>query len=243
MSALVSNIKEPILVLAQEKVPLSGSKRDAAIKAMETLGFLEQLTVRIMKLAADKGFYNPFSDEDLDLPGGKSAADLAVDIIEKALDGTYTWDETKQPNFYYFCWSRAESILSNWLDKHRRVTTMSPMEEENENGEPGVNAVNSVADGKDIYDVLRFRNGGALGDKLLEEFALNLPDGSHEQAILMAIHDDRECANRAYCRGKLSLSEPDYDAAMKRIRRAAPRFFAEWCHQNNVKDDDRKEVQ
>jgi len=227
---------------AQEKVPLSGAKRDAAIKAMESPGFLERLTVRIMKLAATMGFYNPFDDKDVDLPGGKSAADLAIDILEKTLDGTYAWDEAKQADFYWFCVSRAKSILSNWLEKNRRMTTMSPMEEEGETEEPEVNAVNSAANREDIYEVLRFRNGGALGNQLLEDFALGLPDRSHEQAILMAIHDDRECISRAYCRGKVSLSEADYDSAMKRIRRAAPGFLANWCRKNNITDQDRNEV-
>src|SRR5882672_7387421 len=110
MSTLASNDKEPSMELAQEKVPLSGTKLDCAIKSMESAGFLERLTVRIMKLAAAKGFHNPFDDRDLDLPGGKSAADLAVDIVEKSLDGTYTWDDKKWSDFYRFCWSRAESI-------------------------------------------------------------------------------------------------------------------------------------
>jgi hypothetical protein len=242
MSTLVSNNGEPNMELAQEKVPLSGAKLAVAIKAMETAGFLERLTVRIMKLAAAKGFYNPFNNEDVDLPGGKSAGDLAVDIIEKSLDGSYTWDEKKQPDFYWFCWSRAESILSNWLTKNRRMTTMSPMLEDGENGELDSNPVNTAADGGDIYEVLRFRNGGALGNQLLEDFALSLPDKSHEQAILMAVHDDRECIRRRHCREKLAVSEGDYDAAMKRIQRAAPKFLTEWCQKNNIKTDDRKEV-
>lgn len=227
---------------AQERLPLSGAKLDVAIKAMESAGFLEKLTARIMKLAADKGFYSPFGDEATDLPGGKSVADLAGDIVEKALDGTYTWDDQKQPDFYRFCWSRAESILSNWLAKNHRSTTMSPLLEEDETQGPEANAVNSAADGTDIYEMLRFREGGKLGDQLLEDFALNLPDKSHEQAILLAVCDDRECVNRSYCRGKLGLSETDFDAAMKRIRRASPGFLANWCRSNNVKADDRKEI-
>lgn len=228
--------------LAQDKVPISGAKLDVAIKAMESAGFLERLTVCIMKLAAEKGFYTPFNNEDVDLPGGKSAGDLAVEIIEKVLDGSYTWDETKQPNFYWFCCSRAESILSNWLNKNRRMTTMSPLLENDESDELDANPVNTVADGGDIYEVLRFRNGGALGDQLLEDFALSLPDKSHEQAILMAVHDDRECIRRSHCREKLIVSEGDYDAAMKRIRRAAPGFLTEWCRKNNIKPEDRNEV-
>ena len=193
--------------LAQEKVPLSGAKLAVAIKAMETAGFLERLTVRIMKLAAAKGFYNPFNNEDVDLPGGKSAGDLAVDIIEKSLDGSYTWDEKKQPDFYWFCWSRAESIFSNWLTKNCRMTTMSPMLEDGKNGELDLQ-IPSIPQriGGDIYEVLRFRNGGALGNQLLEDFALSLPDKSHEQAILMAVHDDRECIRRRHCREKLAVS-------------------------------------
>ena len=35
--------------LAQEKVPLSGAMLAVAIKAMESTGFLERLTVRIME--------------------------------------------------------------------------------------------------------------------------------------------------------------------------------------------------
>jgi len=240
MSTFASDIKQPSAEPLREKAPLSGAKLDAAIKAMESAGFLERLTVRIMKLAAAKGFYNPFDDGDVDLPGGKSAADLANDIIEKVLDGTYTWDDGKQPDFYRFCRSRAESILSNWLAKNRRMTAMSPVIDDGE--EPELNPVNTATDGNGIYELLRFRDGGVLGNRLLEDFALSLPDKSHEQNILMAVHDDRECIGRAYCRGKLSISEADYDSAMKRIRRAAPAFLKEWCRKNNIKEQDRKEV-
>src|ERR1041384_2491857 len=214
MSTVASNTEQ-----GQEKVPLTGAKRDAAIRAMEAPGFLDRLTVRIMKLAAAKGFYNPFNDEDIDLPGGESAASLAVAIVEKALDGSYTWDDQKHSDFYAFCRSRAESILSNLLTKNRRLTTMDPIEEDGDDGEPMQNPVNQARDGQDIYEILRFRDGGRLGDQLLADFALSLQN-EQDQAIVMAVHDDRECTNRAYCRGKLGLSERDYDAAMKRIRRA-----------------------
>lgn len=248
MSTLTSDKEEPSVEPTQETTPLTGAKRDAAIKAMEMPGFLKRLTVRIMKLAREKGFFSPFAD-DMDLPG-KSAAELATDIVVKALDGTYTWDAEKVPDFYCFCRSRAESILSNWLAKNRRTTTMSPILEEGDGEQLEANAVNTAKDGvnvydkdgADIYDVLRFRDGGALGDRLVEDFAFSLPDGSHEQAIMMAIHDDREAVKRAYCREKLGLSERDYDAAMKRIRRGAPAFLKEWCLRNNINQADRKEV-
>jgi hypothetical protein len=242
MSTFASDIKELSAEPLAGKAPLSGTKLATAITAMESARFLERLTVRIMKLAAAKGFRNPFADEDVDLPGGKSAADLANDIIEKALDGTYTWDDAKYPDFYRFCWSRAESILSNWLAKNRRMTAMSPVVEEVDGEEPELNPVNTAADGNNIYELLRFRDGGTLGDRLLEDFALSLPDKSHEQSIMMAVHDDRECIGRAYCRGKLNISEAEYDAAMKRIRRGAPAFLKEWCRKNNIKELDRKEV-
>ena len=141
MNALVSDNREPNETSVQERVPLSGAKLDAAIRAMESTGFLEKLTARIMKLAAAKGFYSPFEDDDANLPGGKSSADLAGDVVEKALDGSYTWDDQKQPDFYRFCWSRAESILSNWLDKSRRLTSMSPTLEEGEAGAAEVHGV------------------------------------------------------------------------------------------------------
>jgi len=236
MSTINSDIR-----LEQEKVPLTGAKRDAAIIAMETLGFLDRLTVRIMKLAAAKGFYNPFDDEDVDLPGGESAGGLAASIIEKALDGSYTWDDLKHPDFYKFCCSRAESILSNCLAKNRRLTTMSPIEEDGDEEETKHNPVNQARNGQDIYDVLRFRDSGRLGDQLLEDFALSLQH-PQDQAIVMAVHDDRECISRAYCRGKLGLSERDYDAAMKRIRRAGQDFLPQWCKENNVKAEDREEA-
>lgn len=222
-----------------EKVPLTGAKLDAAIIAMETPGFIYRLTVRIMKIAAAKGFYNPFEDNDVDLPGGESASGLAASIIEKALDGSYTWDDKKHPDFYKFCCSRAESILSNCLLKNKRLVTMSPLEDE-EGEEITQNPVNQAPERRDIYDVLRFKEGGRLGDQLLEDFALSLQH-PQDQAIVMAIHDDRECISRAYCRGKLGLSEQDYDAAMKRIRRAGRDFYPAWCKQNNVKTDDQEE--
>lgn len=224
----------------QQRVPLSGDRLEAAIRSMESPGFFSKLTVRIMKLAANKGFFSPFED-DVDLPGGESASGLANTIVQKALDGTFTWDTQKHPDFYWFCCSRAESALSNLLAKNRRMTTMSPIEEEGPEGEPLLNHVNQAVDGEDIYHLLRTRDGGRMGDRLLEDFALSVehPD---DQAILMAVHDDRECLSRTWCRAKLGLSEPQYDAAMKRIRRAGKGFFSAWCKQNNVKPDDQKEV-
>lgn len=242
MSIVASDMGEPTADPPPAKAPLSGAKLDAAIQSMETAGFLERLTLRIMREAARKGFYNPFTDGDLDLPGGKSAGDLAAEIIEKALTGAYTWDQERQPDFLAFCCSRAESILSNWLAKNRRLTAMSPLIEAVDGEEPELNALNAATDDHGIYEVLRFRDGGALGDRLLEDFALSLPDGSHEQALVMAVHDDRECIGRAYCRGKLGISEANYDAAMKRVRRAAPAFFGEWCRTNNLTKDYRCEA-
>src|SRR5258708_7461016 len=152
MNAVVSDNGEPNEASAQEKSPLTGTKLDVAIKAMESAGFLEKLTARIMKLAAAKGFYSPFG-EDTNLPGGKSVGDLAGDIVEKALDGTYTWDEQKYPDFFRFCCSRAESILTNWLDKNRRLTSMSPILEEGESEQLEANPVNSAVDGGDVYEL------------------------------------------------------------------------------------------
>src|ERR1035441_4868750 len=209
MSTVASDIGQANEGLAQERVPLAGAKRDLAIKAMEDPAFFERLSVRIMKLAEAKGFFNPFSD-DVDLPGGESAAGLAATIIEKALNGDYTWDDQKHPDFYWFCCSRAESILSNWLEKNRKTTTLSPLLQEGEDGELEVNPGNRNRDGEDVYERLHLRDGGRLGDQLLEDFALSLPDGSHEQAVVMAVHDDRVCNERKYCMQKLGLSGAEY---------------------------------
>lgn len=177
----------------------------------------------------------------MNLPGGETAGGLATSIIEKAFDGSFTWDDQKYPDFYRFCCSRAESILSNWLAKNRRLSTMSPLEEETENEEISPNPVNQALERQDIYEVLRFSDGGKLGDQLLEDFALSL-EHQHDQEIVMAVHDDRECISRAYCRGKLGLSERDYDAAMKRIKRAGKAFFVKWCREHDVKVEDQQEV-
>lgn len=224
---------------SQQKMPLSGAKLEAAIRSMESPGFISKLTVRIMKQAANKGFFSPFSD-DVDLPGGESATGLANTIVQKALDGTFTWDTEKHPDFYRFCCSRAESTLSNLLAKNSRMTTLSPIEEEGADGEIQLNHVNQAVDGEEIYQLLRTRDGGRLGDQLLEDFALSV-EHPHDQAILIAVHDDRECLSRTWCRAKLGLSEPQYDAAMKRIRRAGPAFFKNWCKQNKVQPNDQKE--
>lgn len=243
MSTVASDIGQANEGLAEERVPLTGAKRDAAIKAMETPCFFEKLTVRVMKLAEAKGFYNPFGD-DVNLPGGESAAGLASAIIQKALEGTYTWDDQKHPDFYWFCCSRAESILSNWLEKNRKTTTLSPLLEDGdgEDGEVQINAVNSAKNGDDIYEMLQFRDAGKLGDQLLEDFALDLKDGSQDQSIVMAIYDDRLCIERKYCIKKLCLSEGEYDSAIKRIRRAGTLFFKEWCRKNSLRHDERNEV-
>jgi hypothetical protein len=96
---------------------------------------------------------------------------------------------------------------------------------------------------EDIYSTLRFKEGGAMGDRFLEDFALSLADGSVEQGIVMAVFDDRECGSRAYCRGKLGLSEADYDAGVKRLLRKLPIFAKEWRVKNNIGSDDWKEAQ
>jgi len=179
----------------------------------------------------------------MDLPGGKSVADLADDIIEKSPDGTFNWDQDKHPDFYHFCLSRAESILSNWLKRMRRFETVSPLPAK----DPDLDALcgnplNLAIGVDDVYTFLRVKEGGALGDRFLQDFALSLPDGSHEQSIILAVFDDRECANRAYCRGKLGISERDYDAAIKRLLRAIPSFLKAWCVTNKINPPDWSEA-
>jgi hypothetical protein len=243
MDTLNSELIEPDEIPAQERVPLSGEALDAACRAMESPDFLSKLTGRIMQQAKKMGFHSPFVDS-MDLPGGKSAADLAGDIVEKALAGNYNWDRQKSPDFTNFCCSRARSILSNWLNRMKPYTTTTPiLEEDPESGDLLPNALTKAVAADDIYSTLRFKEGGALGDRFLEEFALSLADGSVEQRITMAVFDDRECGNRAYCRGKLDLSEADYDAGIKRLLRKLPVFAKEWRAENNIGSDTWKEAQ
>ena len=77
--------------------------------------------------------------------------------------------------------------------------------EDSELGGVDANALNTATASDDIYAVLRVREGGLLGDRFLEDFALSLPDGSPEQAIILAVFDDRDCGNRAYCCKKLKI--------------------------------------
>jgi len=206
MDTLGSDRKELDIADAEERVPLSGEKLALAVSVMKSPDFLMRLTARIMKLARQKGFHSPFKDS-MDLPGGKSAADLAGDIVEKAMDGTFTWDQLQTPNFYHFCLSRAESILSNCLVRAKRSQTMSPLLTKDPYlGDVDANPLNTAAAPDDVYAVLRMREGGSLGNRFLEDFALSLPDGSPEQAMILSVFDDRDCANRAYCCKKLNLS-------------------------------------
>jgi hypothetical protein len=242
MNTLGSERKEPDAARAEERVPLSGEKLALAVEAMKSPNFLVRLTARIMKLARKMGFHSPFKD-GMDLPGGKSAADLAGDIVEKAMDGTFTWDQNRIPSFYHFCLSRAESILSNWLVRAKRSQTMSHvLIEDLELGGVGANALNTATAPDDIYAVLRVREGGLLGDRFLEDFALSLPDGSPEQAIILAVFDDRDCGNRAYCCKKLKILGETYDAATKRLLRRLPAFLHEWRAKNKVGDVEWKEA-
>ena len=128
MDPFDSELLEPDEIPAQERAPLSGEALDAAITAMGAPDFLPKLTGRIMQQAKKMGFQSPFKDS-MDLPGGKSVADLADDIVEKALAGNYNWNRTKFPDFVNFCCSRAQSILSNWLKRTRPYTTMSHLAE------------------------------------------------------------------------------------------------------------------
>ncbi len=242
MDLLNSENKEPDVAQVEKRVPLSGEKLVLAVEAMKKADFLVRLTARIMKLAKAKGFHSPFKDS-MDLPGGKSAADLADDILEKVLDGTFTWDRAKTPDFYHFCLSRAESILSNSLERTRPYRTMSHvLEEDREMDALNANQLNTASAPDDIYDALRTKEGGALGDRFLEDFALSLPDGSVEQRIILAVFDDRECANRQNCYKKLKISEDIYDAAMKRILRRVTGFMHEWRAKNKIQDIDWKEA-
>jgi hypothetical protein len=242
MAILGSEIIEPDGAHAEEKVPLSGEKLALAVDAMNSPNFLMRLTARIMMLARKKGFHSPFKDS-MDLPGGKSAADLAGDILERAMDGTFTWDHARIPNFYHFCLSRAESILSNWLLKAKRSQTMPHvLAEDPESGGPGANPLTVAAAPDDVYAVLRVREGGALGDRFLEDFALSLPDGSPEQSIMLLVFDDRDCADRACCCRKLNISGEVYDAAKKRLLRRLPAFLQEWRAKNKVGDAEWKEA-
>jgi hypothetical protein len=242
METLGSERKGPDVAHAEARVPLSGEKLALAVEAMKSPNFLMRLTARIMRLARQKGFHSPFKDI-MDLPGGKSAADLAGDIVEKATDGTFTWDHAQIPNFYHFCLSRTESILSNWLARAKRSQTMSPLlDEDPELGVVDANPVNTATAPDDVYAVLRVREGGSLGDQFLEDFALSLPDGSQEQAIIMSVFDDRDCVNRAYCCKKLNLPGETYDAAKKRLLRRLPTFLPEWRAKNKVGDADWKEA-
>ncbi len=240
MDTVESEIMEPDELPEQERAPLSGEALEAACRAMEARDFLPRLTAHIMKQARSMGFHSPFRDS-MDLPGGKSAADLAAEILEKAMAGAYTWDRQKFPDFAKFCRSRARSILSNWLKRMKPFTTVSPLvEKDPESGEMVGSAVTAAVAPDDLYAVLRAQEGSALGDKFLEDFALSLPDGSVEQRIVMAIFDDRECGNRAYCRGKLNLSESDYDAGVKRLLRKLQIFGKEWRAANNISLEDWK---
>jgi len=241
MDTLDSKIIEPDEIPAQERVPLSGEALDVAIKAMESSEFLMKLTVRIMNTARKMGFHSPFIDS-MDLPGGKSAADLASEIVEKALTGAYTWDQQKFPDFTHFCLSRAKSILSNWLHRMKHFTAVSPLAETDpHSGEPVLNPVTKAVAPDDLYAMLRAKEGSAMGDKFLEDFALGLPDQSIEQRIVMAVFDDRECGSRAYCRGKLALSEADYDAGVKRLLRKLSVFGKEWRAKNKISPENWKE--
>lgn len=242
METLGSERIQPDVAPGVECVPLSGEKLALAIQSMESPNFLMRLTARIMKLAKQKGFHSPFKDS-MELPGGKSAADLAGDIVEKAMTGAYNWNHEQFPNFYHFCLSRAESILSNWLARAQRSRSMSPlMPEDSESEQTVPNALNTAIAPDDIYVILRMKDGGALGDRFLEDFALSLLEETTEQKIVFAVFDDRECANRAYCREKLALSEDVYDAAVKRIIRRLPGFVHEWRGKNQVNDADWREA-
>jgi hypothetical protein len=243
MSTVSSEIQEPDEIPVQERVPLSGEALAAAIAAMESPDFLSKLTARIMKEARKMGFQSPF-DDSMDLPGGKSAADLAGDIVEKALAGAYTWNREKIPDFINFCRSRAQSILSNWLNRMKHFTAVSPMQEkDSKSGDLLPNPMLQAISSEDIYALLRFKDGSSLGDRFLVDFALNLPDESVEQRVIMAVVDDRECGNRAVCRSKLGISEADYDAAVKRLLRKLPIFGKEWRKENNIGPEDWKEAQ
>ena len=122
------------------------------------------------------------------------------------------------------------------------LRTRPLLEKDGPSGEVGANPVNTATDTIDFYTVLRLRNGGMLGDQFLQDFALNLPDGSHEQLIVIAVHDDRKCAGRQSCLSKLKITEAEYDSALKRLLRRLPAFRDEWVSTNNITPTDWEEA-
>lgn len=204
---------------------LTGDALESASQALNREGFFLRLVGNIMSLTRTWGLRSPSGD----LPGGFSAEDFAMEIVEKACSGRFKWDREKVPDFENFCHSRVRSVISNYWKKQKRVDTVSPVpDEDGESGEMRDTILSGASSSEDIYFTLLVREGTSLGSEFLEDFALSLPDDSLEQKIAMTVLDDRACAERKECIKKLNVSERDFDAAQKRLERKVKPFQADW---------------
>jgi hypothetical protein len=214
-------------------------------------GFMPKLIATILRLA--HGHYPAqvlgFSSGK-NLPGGICAEDLALTLLERILLGKRPWDMQAKPDFLLFCKMHARSMVSNLfaLSDTIRRTSMSPIEEEDENGNPVGNAVtefNSESEeGHRVRGREEFIN---VANAFLEDFALSLDDDSTEQKLIMAVMDDKDTVkepregstellvlDRPYMIDKLKITDREFDSALKRLQRKHKEFLPKWLEQKKL---------
>jgi hypothetical protein len=230
--------------------PPSDEALEAISKAVHEPHFMRQLVVYILRHAHgnERAQFLGFTMGN-DLPGGMCAESLARTLLERILLGKRPWDMERYPDFLIFCKMHARSMVSNLFDLRDTVRrrSVSPVEEEGED-KPTYNEITGHSSDKEEGNAVRGREEfNQIAKGFLEEFALNLPDDSTEQKIIMAVIDNADSVkeprdgsnellvfDRPYMIDKLKISGKEFDAGLKRLQRQHKDFLPKWLAEKKL---------
>lgn len=214
-------------------------RQEAFSQMQKDATFIKKLVLTAQHQAGLFGLADPFSRGAI--VAWHTAEDIAWEVVTSALAGERRWNRQKFPNFYVYCKLQIRSVISNTLEKlgNRHLSIESPIPEENpETGDFTGTRVSEPEDEKSFSEFLMSREGARLADSFLQDFALSLPENSIEQRIVTKVLDDKECTEHNYCTKALGLERKQYDAALKRIERALPKFKEIWITENGLTAED-----
>jgi hypothetical protein len=225
--------------------PPSDEALAAIHKAVSDPNFMSNLIASILRLAHGHQTAQVLGfTSGKNLPGGICAEDLALTLLERILLGKRPWDMEAKPDFLLFCKMHARSMVSNLfaLSDTIRRKSMSPIEEEGEEGQPIGNEVTEFnpenEEGNRVQGRKEFMK---LANAFLDEFALSFDDESTEQKLIMAVIDDKDSVkepregssellvfDRPYMMDKLKITAKEFDSRLKRLQRKHKEFLPKW---------------
>lgn len=254
---------DPDSIWGEDELPIAQPPSDATLAAIQAAvihpRFMPNLTAAILRYAHGHRVANLLGfTSGSDLPGGISADDLAVRLLERVLKGKRAWDMQEKPDFLLFCKMHARSMVANLYNSPdaKLRTSLSPLEEENEEGKQSGNAVTNANLDQDRGDRVLGRNEFMTTvNEYLTDFALGLEDDSDEQRIILAVGDDHDSVkvprdgsfellaiDRPYMTEKLNISGKAFDAALKRLQRKHNEYLPKWLEKMKITTKEIREM-